>query len=1006
MRQATSLFRGEGRFSRRNQINRVEPFAAAVTSETRADVAAIEEKWQRRWAESHAHEPHPQPGRPKFFATYPYSYMNAFAHVGHAFTMLRSDLLVRYHRMLGHNVLFPFAFHVTGTPIVAAANRVREGDAQQIKILQDQGIPASDVPRFADPVHWVRYFPPKWREDVTRLGAHVDWRREFITTDLNPHYDAFIQWQFRKLGEKRRVAKGRHAVIWCPKDNAVVADHDRYSGEGETPQEWTLYKMPLEAPEALGLHGKVHLVAATLRPDTAFGQTNVWVDPAHRYHVMEKGAERWIVNATSARDLPFQFDDLRDTGATVEGAKLLGHRVQAPGTGASIPVLPAAFIRHEKGTGIVTSVPSDSPQDLLSLRAAQAEEGAIGAIARDITPIPVIETAKYGAESAARAVEETGARDHKDAAKIAEATEKAYQAGFYEGVMLPNAKAFAGMKVSDAKEKIKAWLVSRHEAVVGYWPSAPVVCRCLTPSVVKIVSDQWFIQYGDDAWKKEAHDALDRMAFYPPLARKQFEHVVDWLRGWACTREHGLGSHLPQDPRWLIESLSDSTIYMAYYTVAHLLEKQSPSGGPARYGVDAKDLSDAFFDHVLLGKGSAKDAARGTVTVDLVEKARAEFAYWYPLDFRNSGKDLVQNHLTFMVFNHAAIWDDPKWWPRSIGVNGWVMVDGEKMSKSRGNFITLRQALDQYGASATRFALAFAGEGVDDANFDRDVAAQSGRKLRAWVELATGPQETRDGPLTTVDRWLLGALDRLVAETRQNMEETNFRSAIKTGFHDAQREWSWYVRRAGGTPHKQVWDRFCRVQNAMLTPFVPAIACEVHEARGWPGHALDVEYPAPAGSADPALEESERFVRDLLDDVRNILKVTKIAPKRMALTTAPSWKRRFHEIALDLARRKELTVPALMKASMADPDVRAKGSKDAPKLAADAVKALANLGEAELAARSLALDETAILRESVPFLQAEFGCEVLVQSADAPDLQDLGGKARFANVRKPAVFME
>ena len=978
------------------------------------DLPSIEAKWVARWREARAHEPEVQEGRPKFLATYPYSYMNAFAHVGHAFTMLRSDLMVRHQRMLGRNVLYPYAFHVTGTPIVAAANRVRDGDAQQIKILKDQGIPDEDVPKFADPVHWVRFFPPKWREDVDRLGLHVDWRREFITTDLNPHYDAFVQWQFLKLGEKGRVAKGRHAVVWCPKDQAVVADHDRYSGEGETPQEWTLYKMPMETPGAVGLVGKVHLVAATLRPDTVFGQTNVWIDPAYEYAVVKAGPhEHWVLNQNAVRDLRFQFEQLEDTGVRLRGADLLGHRVQAPGTGASIPVLPAAFIRHEKGTGIVTSVPSDSPQDLLSLRAVQ--EGAfpdvphaekIRALARDVQVVPVIETQRYGAEAAARAVAEVGARDHKDAAKIAEATEKAYQAGFYEGVMLPNAKAFAGMKVAEAKEKIRTWLVSRHEALVGYWPSGPVVCRCLTPSVVKIVSDQWFIQYGDDAWKAETHKAMEGVQFYPPLVRKQFDHVVDWLRGWACTREHGLGTRLPQDGRWLIESLSDSTIYMAYYTIAHLLERGSPSGGPERAGVDAKDLTPAFFDHVLLGKGTAQDAARGTVTVELVERARREFAYWYPLDFRNSGKDLVQNHLTFMVFNHTAVWDDPRWWPKGISVNGWVMVDGEKMSKSRGNFITLRQALDQYGASATRFALAFAGEGVDDANFDRDVAAKAGREMRRWVEVATSAPPTRGGGLTTVDRWFLGTVDRLLDETRRDMDATNFRSALKTGYYDLQREWSWYVRRAGGTPHAQVWERFLRVQNAILTPIAPAIAEEVHEARGWEGLAIDARWPEPQGRPDPALEEAERFVRDLLDDVRNILKVTKMTPKRLVLTTAPAWKRRFHEIALGLARDKQLAVPHLMKAAMADADVRAKGGKDAPKLAADAVKTMANLGEQELAARAMPLDETAILRESAAFLSAEFGCEVVVQNADDAGLVDPAGKSRFAQVRKPAVYLE
>jgi len=56
-----------------------------------------------------------------------------------------------------------------------------------------------------------------------------------------------------------------------------------------------------------------------------------------------------------------------------------------------------------------------------------------------------------------------------------------------------------------------------------------------------------------------------------PETRHQFITTLDWLHEWACSRSYGLGTHLPWDPQWLIESLSDSTIYMAYYTVAHLL---------------------------------------------------------------------------------------------------------------------------------------------------------------------------------------------------------------------------------------------------------------------------------------------------------------------------------------------------------------------------------------------------------------------------------------------------
>lgn len=66
---------------------------------------------------------------------------------------------------------------------------------------------------------------------------------------------------------------------------------------------------------------------------------------------------------------------------------------------------------------------------------------------------------------------------------------------------------------------------------------------------------------------------LERMELYHEETRRGFEYTLGWLRQWACSRSFGLGTRLPWDPQYLIESLSDSTIYMAYYTVAHLLQR-------------------------------------------------------------------------------------------------------------------------------------------------------------------------------------------------------------------------------------------------------------------------------------------------------------------------------------------------------------------------------------------------------------------------------------------------
>jgi len=75
------------------------------------------------------------------------------------------------------------------------------------------------------------------------------------------------------------------------------------------------------------------------------------------------------------------------------------------------------------------------------------------------------------------------------------------------------------------------------------------------------------------------------------------------------------------------------------------------------------------------------------------------------------------------LYNHAAVWgEQPERWPRSIFCNGHVQVDAEKMSKSKGNFITMQGAMQTWGADATRFTCADAGDGVENANYDRVIA--------------------------------------------------------------------------------------------------------------------------------------------------------------------------------------------------------------------------------------------------------------------------------------------
>ena len=80
------------------------------------------------------------------------------------------------------------------------------------------GVPEEDVPKFADPYHWLEYFPPKGMQDLKDFGIFTDWRRSFITTDMNPFYDSFIRWQFEILKNKNKLRFGKRHTIYSEID--------------------------------------------------------------------------------------------------------------------------------------------------------------------------------------------------------------------------------------------------------------------------------------------------------------------------------------------------------------------------------------------------------------------------------------------------------------------------------------------------------------------------------------------------------------------------------------------------------------------------------------------------------------------------------------------------------------------------------------------------------------------------------------------------------------------
>lgn len=151
---------------------------------------------------------------------------------------------------------------------------------------------------------------------------------------------------------------------------------------------------------------------------------------------------------------------------------------------------------------------------------------------------------------------------------------------------------------------------------------------------------------------------------------------------------------------------------------------------PGPLGITPDQMTDEIWEYILVDGPWPNPSPLSKEKADIM---KYEFNYFYPFDVRSSGKDLIPNHLTFAVYNHVAIFPE-KHWPLSMRTNGHLMLNGKKMSKSTGNFLTLRDGVIKFGADATRLALADAGDGIEDANFDEMSANATILRLHTLLE--------------------------------------------------------------------------------------------------------------------------------------------------------------------------------------------------------------------------------------------------------------------------------
>ena len=796
--------------------------------------------------------------RPKVFITFPYPYMNGSLHLGHAYSSCRLDVYARYMRLKGFNVLYPWAWHWTGEAVYGTVHRIRENDQSVInRLIELDGVEPHEIENLKDPVYLVKYFTNRNRPVVKRLGLSIDWSREFHTTSLHPLYDKFIKWQIRTLYKRGYIVRGSHPLVWCPVDESPTGDHDRLSGEGVRPEEYILVKFEYDGR---------YLVAGTLRPETIFGATNVWLNPKGRYVEAIVNGEKWIISREACDKLRHQMFDVSEC-REVDVKALIGKYVKVPLVNREVPVLPASFVDTDMVTGVVYSVPAHAPYDYVALKDLKMDKNLpddLKRIVDEVEPISIIKLDGYGEYPAITVVEKMDIKSQEDVEALEEATKEVYTAEYHRGVMKDNAGPISNLPVKDAKEVIKSILLEEGLGSKMYELPEPVICRCTSKCIVKIIPDQWFLKYSDKEWKKLAHEAVNNMSFYPEELRNLFNHYIDWYHDWPCTRRTGLGTKFPYDEEWIVETLTDSTIYNAFYIIAKYYNMGL---------IDPDSVSDSFFDYIFLGLGDPDEvASENDVERNVLENIRKDFEYWYPVDLRGSGKDLIGNHLTFFIFHHVAIFPRDKW-PRGITANGFMMLNGKPMSKSKGNYLSLEDALKLVGADALRVSLLSLVDGLDDPDWTVEWARSVLLRLNNIENLVRRVwNEAVDIDNGFFDDLLINQFRKIVKDVASKIERMEIAAASRLlffDFYDSLKNYLSYV----GTPSKRVVDETIPGYIVMMSMYTPFMSEDLwRNLLNREGYAAFQSYPM-VEEVDESILLIDRYLEDVVEDVKKILDV-------------------------------------------------------------------------------------------------------------------------------------
>jgi len=789
----------------------------------RYDPKTAEPRQQDRWRAADAFTAPTAPtGKPKYYVLEMFPYPSGNIHMGHARNYVMGDVVARFKRARGFEVLHPMGWDAFGMPAENAA--------------MERGI---------HPGEWTWSNIATMRDQLKLLGLSLDWSREFATCD--PAYYGRQQAWFLELLKRGLVYRKDSVVNWDPVDNTVLANEqvidgrgwrsgavvekrklnqwflkitdyaddlidglktlDRWPDKVRTMQEnWIGRSSGLQMTWAFagtapaGFEDGIEIY--TTRPDTLFGASFLGLAPDHPLSKQLADADPAVAEFVA---------ECRRGGtseAEIEQAEKIGRdtglKVRHPFTGAEIPVWIANFILSEYGTGAIFACPAHDQRDLEFARKY------------DLPVLPVVRP--EGADDSFNVGDE---------AYTGPGT--LFNSDFLNGKGIAEGKAevIARVEAAGAGEgktlyRLRDWGVSRQR----YWGCPIPIIHCPSCGAVPVPTDQLPVELPEDVTFDQPGNPLDRHPTWKhvrcPSCDGEAVRETDTLdtfvdSSWYFARftdpEAGAPINRDAADHWLPV---DQYIGGVEHAVLHLLY--------ARFITRA--LSDA-------GMLSVKEPFAGLFTQGMVvhETYRTEAGAWVePTDVRLEtvdGKRVATRLSTGETL--------------SIG-------DIEKMSKSKKNVVAPQEILDSHGVDAGRLFV------LSDSPPERDVQWTTGGLegagrfvQRVWAEFdgfdGAAPEQGE------VDQTLRRETHKAIKAVTEGVEGFRFNSAIAKlyGFLSTLRAHAG----AGGKARREALSAFAR----LIAPFTPHLAEECWSALGEDGMVLDAPWP----ELDPALAADDEL---------------------------------------------------------------------------------------------------------------------------------------------------